>query len=353
MNRESANSLTQPPLLHNGSCPECRKPKVWIRTAAGPAIGFGHLRRSIALARLLEAVAQPIFLSDPRDEWTPRECAGAGWCCREFRSGCLGLDSPAIGIVIVDTREPEGLDELLREAHERKVTVVSIHDLGLNPIESDVVIDGSVMPGRGAKPDAVNYLGTEYLVLHPMYSEVNRRARRLSAEISSVFVNLGGGDARRFFPALLDGLRSWKPAIGIVAVSGFGSWGRDMRDDFGIRWAGTNDPVWELFHEADAAITAGGLSSFEALCCGTPLLALSHDLYQQATVSALAQEGLCLDLGPGDCLEPSRIAALMDGLEQDLAGRERKSAAGKLRVDGRGAVRVSRILEHLLAGVTA
>ena len=111
--------------------------------------------------------------------------------------------------------------------------------------------------------------------------------------------------------------------------------------------------IWELFCEADAAITGGGLASLEALCCGTPLLALAHDRYQQATVSVLAQAGLCLDLGLGDLLEACRVAALMDGFERDLAGRERMSAAGKLRVDGMGALRVRRILEQLLAGECA
>ena len=345
--------MTQPPVLRNGGCPEGGKPKVWIRTAAGPAIGFGHLRRSVILAGLLEKIAQPVFLADDRDQWTPRECIGLGWRCREFHPGCLGLDGPGKGVLLIDTREEYGLEDLLREAREREVTVVSIHDLGLNPIDSDVVIDGSVLPVRGGKPNAPNYLGTGYVVLHPMYSEVHGRPRHLSAEISSVFINLGGGDSRRFYPALLEGLRSWKPAIKIDSVCGFGSWGSDTGDDAGLRRIGPDESVWELFYGADAAITAGGLSALEALSCGTPLLALAHDRYQHAAVSALERAGLCLDLGLGDSLEASRVSALMEGLERDLTGRERKSAAGKLRVDGKGALRVSRILERLLVGEIA
>jgi spore coat polysaccharide biosynthesis predicted glycosyltransferase SpsG len=349
MNRKNAKCLTHVAVYPDGCCPESGKPRIWIRTAAGPSIGFGHLRRSVTLARLLEKKTEPVFLSDPQDEWTQSECAVSGWCCREFRPDCLQSDELP-GIVLVDTREPHGLDNLVGEARDLRMPVASIHDLGLNPIDSDIVIDGSVRPVRGGKPGAMNYLGTEYLVLDPMYAEVHRRPRPLSAEIRSVFINLGGGDARRFFPAVLKGLRSWDPEVTIVAARGFGNWGQDLA---GIRWADRGEKVWDLFFQADAAITAGGLSCCEALCCGTPLLAMSYDSCQHSTVSTLAKEELCVDLGLGDSLQAPRIPPLMETLAGDPVGKEKRSAAGKRRVDGRGAERVRRILEECIARIAA
>jgi UDP-2,4-diacetamido-2,4,6-trideoxy-beta-L-altropyranose hydrolase len=348
MIRKTAKCLTHTPVSDKGVCLRQGKPKLWIRTAAGPAIGFGHLRRTIALAHLLENGAQPVFLADAFDEWTRRACDEEGWSCFDFEPDCLRKTIPDPALVLIDTREPRGLQELLQEAGKLSIPVVSIHDLGLNPLATDVVIDGSVLPVRGGKPDAPNYLGAEYLVLDPMYAEVNRRPRQLAREIRSVFINLGGGDGRRFFPALLDGLRRWKQGLQVTAAGGFGNWKPDAPLSSEIRWARPEEPVWELFFEADVALTAGGLSSNEALCCGTPLLALSYDGYQQVTVSALAREGLCVNLGLGDLLDAGRIPSILERLEENLDQRETMSAAGKRRIDGRGAWRVSRILEGLL-----
>jgi UDP-2,4-diacetamido-2,4,6-trideoxy-beta-L-altropyranose hydrolase len=186
-----------------------------------------------------------------------------------------------------------------------------------------------------------------------MYAEVNRRIRCLSPQIRSMFINLGGGDAGRFFPALLEGLRQWNPELEIVAARGFGKWGENSAGHSGMRWARPEEPVWELFFRSDAAITAGGLSSCEALCCGTPLLAMSYDSYQQTTVTTLAREGLCVDLGPGDSLKPSEIPQWMELLAGNTLLREKRSAEGRRRVDGRGAGRVSRIIQECLAGIAA
>ncbi|MCK7492401.1 MAG: hypothetical protein MZW92_12940 [Comamonadaceae bacterium] len=87
---------------------------------------------------------------------------------------------------------------------------------------------------------------------------------------------------------------------------------------------------------ADLAITAGGLSAFEALCSGTPLMALAYDPLQHQTISALAKARLCIDLQCGDCLEPQNSLHPLSAVEKDQLAREKMSSAGRLMVDGKG-----------------
>jgi len=327
----------------------------WVRTAAGPSIGFGHLRRTLALASMLENVAEPCFLVDSDDFWTRREAGDRGWKCIEFRPdqpwNCSG-SVPAL--ILIDTRQEEGLLAMIREARRRGVGVASIHDLGLNPVPSDVGIDGSVSPDFGDNGPAKAYTGLRYLVLDSSYGVEARFPKLIRQKLQTIVVNLGGGDSSRYFLKVLKGLLLWDRDVEVVGIRGFVSWGQDQLRagdwrPLRFRWAERDEPLPELLRNADLAITAGGLSAFEALCSGTPLMALSYDVHQHRTVSALAKAGLCVDLQCGETLEPQRIPSLVAALEKDQSLRQKMSLVGRRMVDGKGAERVRRILQRLMS----
>ena len=74
--------------------------------------------------------------------------------------------------------------------------------------------------------------------------------------------------------------------------------------------------------QADLAITAGGLAAYEALCAGTPLMALSYDGFQQSAIrSLLTKSGACIDLGPGDNFDPARLPEKLTAMEGNLIER--------------------------------
>ncbi len=329
------------------------KPMLWIRTAAGPTIGFGHLRRSITLARMLSSVLHPVFLHDPDDHWTQDEVAQQGWMLEPLEPGGLWELRSAPSGLLIDTREETGLKSLISEARNRSIPVLSIHDLGLNPLPSDVVIDGSIFPSTRDFPrrDTAFYTGTAYLVLDPAFGMLHQQRKRIRERIQSVVINLGGGDSGGRFETVLEGLKSWGRELEVVGFPGFAYWGqRRLADrDWGpleFRWAKKDEAVERLLFRADIAITAGGLASFEALCVGTPLLALSLDGFQHFTVSMIAKADACIDLG--ESLKPAAIPGLLDSIEAAPGRRERMSFRGKQIVDGRGAERVCRLIRRLV-----
>jgi UDP-N-acetylglucosamine:LPS N-acetylglucosamine transferase len=99
---------------------------------------------------------------------------------------------------------------------------------------------------------------------------------------------------------------------------------------------------------ADLVITAGGISLYEALAARTPACALSYDRYQRATVRAVAEAGACIDLGAGDRLKRHTVAGEVASLDANRSRRRRLSVSGGRLVDGRGAMRVARILRALI-----
>ncbi len=331
------------------------KPHLWIRTVASPSIGFGHLRRSMTIARMLSGVLHPVFLHDPSDQWTQDEVAMQGWTLETLESPNLWSGRRMPSGLLIDTREEAGLGVLISEARRRSVPVLSIHDLGLNPLPSDVVIDGSIFPNTVDFPrrDTAYYTGTAYLVLDPAFSMLHQQRKRIRERIKSVVINLGGGDSRRYFETVLEGLRSWGRELEVTGLPGFTHWGQEAlaeRDwsPLEFRWAEREQAVERLLFRADLAITAGGLASFEALCVGTPLLALAYDGFQHFTVSMLAKADACVDLGEGIYLKPSSIPPILDSLEGVAGRRERLSCRGRQIVDGRGAERVCRLIRQLV-----
>jgi hypothetical protein len=113
--------------------------------------------------------------------------------------------------LIIDTRETRGLIQLLAECRRRGIPVISIHDLGLNPLPSDLVVDGSVLPVAydAPSPQSEFRYGTSYMVLDPSFAVFHDRKKRLKTQISSVVINLGGGDSKEYYPRVLRGLCSW------------------------------------------------------------------------------------------------------------------------------------------------
>lgn len=330
-------------------------PSLWIRTAAGPRMGFGHLRRSLVIAEALRDWCRALFLLDPDDIWSRQHLEE-----QNFGFYSVGIETawdnfPDPAAILIDTRLPGGLNSLIIRARARRVPVLSIHDLGLNMLASDKVIDGSVVPlnPQNVFPGTKIFSGADYMVLDPIYRILHLQNKAIRERIQSVVINLGGGNSGKYYWKVLKGLKLWNREIDVIGVPGFVSWGQEVfaQNDWSplrFRWEKRN--FERLLFEADLAITAGGIAAYEALCCGTPLLALSYDRFQRATIRRLKRSGACVDLGLGEGLVPDALADILSEVDADPAMRERLSANGKKIVDGQGVERVAQILRESIYG---
>lgn len=329
------------------------RPKLWVRTAASPSIGFGHLKRSLVLARLLESSVEPIFLLDSGDIGSQSQVIAQGWRFEPFKLSWLWSRPPPPDGILIDTRETEGAAQLSEEAREQGIPVISIHDLGLNPLPSDIIIDGSILPLSDVFPrrDSGFYTGPSYLVLDPSYGLMHQRHKRIADRIGSVLVNLGGGDSGGCFVKVLEGLRLWDCELEVVGIPGFASWGQNTLSEIDwrplhFRWADRCDSVAKLLFRVDLAVTAGGVSAFEALCTGTPLMAVAVEEFQKITIAALASANACICLGCMKTFKSAQMPGILSSIAGDRKRREWLSCSGRQIVDGRGADRVSCVIRQ-------
>ncbi len=324
---------------------------VWIHTAAAPSLGFGHLRRCLVLARLLRADGIGVlFLLAADDAWSGPLVEEGGY--GRVRIG-PDIRWPAAGnpaVLLIDVRGSRHAAALCLEAKRRAVPVLSIHDLGLDPLPSDVVIDGSVAPRTSGFPGSPTaHLGPLYTVLDCEFGSLHARRKEIRHSIRKVVVALGGGDAGRYFPRILEGLRLWGRPVEATGFPGFARWGQGQLglldwSPVRFRWAAAAEPVAEILFDADLAFTAGGLSVYESLCAGTPALGLAYDEHQHLTLSRLADLGACIDLGMGAELPVEGLPGFLERLEGDHGLRARLSERGRELVDGAGAHRVEQLV---------
>ena len=304
------------------------------------------------LAQELRACCKPLFLIDLQDCWSRERLSEMGFDYWSGDPDCTWSLLSAPAAVLIDTRIPNGLEKLIDGARVRNIPVVSIHDLGLNPVDSNIQIDGSILPAlKNSKGDEVHYSGTSYMVLDPAYHTLHHQKKLIRRKIKSVFINLGGGDSRKYFLGLLQGLKLWAHEVEVVGAPGFARWGQKELERMDwqpaiFRWE--PGAINKFLFQADLAITAGGLSAYEALCAGTPLMALSYDSFQQRTITAFSEAGACVCLGPGDNLDPARLSDKLSVVEFDVMERQRLSWRGRKIVDGLGAARVSQIIRNLI-----
>jgi spore coat polysaccharide biosynthesis predicted glycosyltransferase SpsG len=326
-------------------------PDLWIRTAASPKLGFGHLRRSLVLAEELKDCCTPLFLLDYDDSWSKGqlEKASFGYFNGGVDKAWEVLPDPVA--ILIDTRLAGGLDRLLAVAKTRRIPVISIHDLGLNMLPSDIIVDGSIASADGyaTHVDAEYYTGTDYMILSPAYRGLYLQNRPIRKKIRSIFVNLGGGYSGKYFLKVLEGLQLWAREVDVIGVPGFTAWGQELMaqknwSPLHFRWE-NRDIEQNLFH-SDLAITSGGIAAYEALCAGTPLLALSYDHLQQITIRRLSSLEACIDLGLGDELDPAKLAEVLSPIETDVHKRRRLSCHGRQIVDGKGFERVAQIIRQ-------
>ena len=345
----SAKTLT----VSSGILSAMNKFCLWIRTASGPQIGYGHLRRAMVLARFLNDCCLPLFLIDPSDRWSREQLADQGMAFVYEPISSVWSHLPEPKAILIDTRETEGLDEFIHEAKKRRLTVVSIHDLGLNPLPSDIVIDGSITPNLSnfPEPHATFHTGTDYMVLDPVYRLLHQQDKQIGERVRTVFINLGGGNSGLFYKKVLNGLKLWNREIEVLAVKGFSHWeqgdlSRNNRYPLHVRWI--SDHVGTHCFKADLAITTGGIAAYEALCVGTPLMAMSYDRYQQSTVRVLSEKEACVDLGAGENLNVAGFPGILTRFEADLMKRRSFSIKGRQIVDGDGLERVAHILREAI-----
>lgn len=322
------------------------KPLILFLPDYGPAVGGGHVMRSLTLARALRSLGA-------RCAFAVNDATAA--LLAAFNDGAVEVwpegawqEHPAVAVV--DNYALTAADE--RALAATGVKVAAMDDIG-RAHDCDLVIDPGLGRTAADYPGRAEVLaGPKYALLRPEFTETRPDRRGGRVLVSLGLTDVGGITA--YALARLATTEGWTEAD---VVLGAGAESLEY-----VREAATHDPrirlhvetkeMARLTAEADLAIGAGGGSVWERACLGLPTLLLILAENQRPMAKRLAEAGAVLAVDVADADFEAQFDRALASLLSDAALRASLSTASRTLCDGQGAIRVARAI-LALAGESA
>jgi UDP-2,4-diacetamido-2,4,6-trideoxy-beta-L-altropyranose hydrolase len=351
--------------------------RIAFRVDASLEIGTGHVMRCLALAAAARArgatirfvcrelpghLAARIHAQGFELALLPAP-AGAGahgtphahWLGVPFAADARETAAALAGAkpdwLVVDHYALDAAWERALRAHAGAIAVID--DLADRPHDCDLLVDAAGAPGAprydGLLPDGARRLaGPRYAPLRAEFAVLHAARPPRDGTLERIFVSFGGADAPGATCRAVEALAALAPRPRAVdAIAGLASPHAARLQRLCAAHAGFTahthvDDVAALMARADLAIGGGGTMAWERACLGLPSLIRPIAGNQRPYADFLAAAGAARVLGEDD-LAPARLQALFDQLRRGDA-LARMGAAAAALVDGRGAMRLARIL---------
>ena len=337
-------------------------PAILFVVDAGPAVGGGHVLRSLTLATALE---------------------GQGANCRFIAppavAAILTAFAPSMGQVtaassqagdLADAIAPERFDAVvfdhygLAESDHRAMgqdkPALVIDDLADRPLGADLVLDSG--PARRdvdynglISDDTRLLLGPQYAPVRPEFAALRDQALAWRGEpVGRVLVSLGLTDLDGITGRVVERLRPKVSDVGIDIVLGadapsLASLTKIARRDTRILLHVDTPHMARLTAEADVAIGAAGSSAWERCTLGLPTLMLVVAENQRAAANSLAEREAALVVDADATDFDALFDRALTRLTTDAGLRRQLAAASAAICDGQGAPRVAEAFLKMIA----
>ena len=359
--------------------------KLYIRADASRQIGSGHVMRCLVLADRLRTLRQAeiVFLcrelpgnligyirarghraealpvadgedfprlsaSERSDAEMAAEAQRTIECLPDSRAGLADW-------LIVDHYALDGRYEQRVRPFVKRLMVID--DLADRPHACDVLLDPNFDSERGFRyrglvgRDARLLIGSQYALLRPAFAAGRPRARR-DGNLRRLLVSFGGVDATGEIDKALEALAPLLE-IGLAATVLAGKANPRARrisercaELPHVRFYDHVEDVAAHMLEADAAIGAGGTSTWERCCLGLPTLVITTAANQEPLTEQAARHGAVRWLGRAAEVDPGLIREAVMAMIRDPAGLARMSARAMELTDGQGADRIVKELDR-------
>jgi spore coat polysaccharide biosynthesis protein SpsF len=346
--------VQQKPLVSSGGF-------VHIRCDGGGKFGYGHVKRTVALARALRdghGFGVQFTVNGTEDALRPIRAAGFEATLIDPNTETKALPKllreKEMDALILDCHEGLSRVELRRlKRHLRLIAVID--DSSRRRLAADVayyppVPQAEALDWTGAQTKV--RIGWEWALLG---LAAGTARPRLPSPRPTLLVTMGGSDPAGLTLRCAKALSSLDPLFRARFVIGPGMEDRErtaraivaMRPTFETI-EGADDLATE-YASADAALAAFGVTAFELAAYGVPALYLGLTGDHAQSASAFEHAGMGVSLGVADDVSDSAITTAVRQLLYDAGRRRDMRAAGLMTMDGLGAERIAKDLVGLLA----
>lgn len=287
-------------------------------------MGLGHVARSTALAQAMAIRGAEVETLLHGDQ-PALELDGSRWMPRDDRPSGAHAD-----LLVIDGYEIPAADcETL--AASRTLWMHPPSEGGLDRLESEWFLDPS------APDDAGPLCGLACACLRRAYW--SRAPREPSERVERILVTIGGSDAGGRVGDLAARVKQLVPEATVALIRGPFS---DSDLPPGVEPVDAPPTLHELLAANDLVVTAAGQTMLEALCVGTPAVALIRAPNQRRQAESVAAAGAAL------ISSEDELGDAIRHLSDDAGARRELTERGQEVIDGLGAHRVAdRLLPRL------
>lgn len=339
-----------------------------IRADAGPNLGAGHLLRCLALAQqwrtaggkvvFLSRCAIPALRQRIRTEGYDVEDVPQAHPYPSDLARTLDIAKAAAWVVLDGYHFDSNYQAALQKGGAQ--TLILDDNSHLSEYHADILLNmniGAVGMQYPCAPDTVLLTGLRYALLRQEFLQHMPQSRDFISGTGRVLVSLGGGAPIQATRLVLEALLALgRDGLDVVATCGMaGNLAEELRplldaspSNFRLLEATSDMP--QLMAWADLAVVSAGSTCWEAAYSGLPLVLGVLAENQENNARLLARSGLAINLGAwGDC-SAHDVLQTVTKLLNDAPARQAMAAAARLQVDGRGALRVVRLMRALGSG---
>lgn len=337
-------------------------PSIVFVVDAGPAVGGGHVMRSLTLAGALEAAGAACrFVSPPAaaailTAFAPEtaQIAAASTLPGDL---ARAVKAERFDAIVFD-HYGLSADDHLAIAQGRPA--LAIDDLADRPLAADLVLDSG--PARRAEdydgliPEGARLLlGPQYAPVRPEFAALRETALTWRGEpVGRVLVSLGLTDLDGITGRVVERLRPKVSDVGIDVVLGaeapsLASLSKIARRDTRIALHVDTPHMARLTAEADIGIGAAGSSTWERCTVGLPSLMLVLAENQRAAARTLAERDAALVVDADAPDFDDRFDRALRRMTTDAGLRRQLATASAEICDGLGGPRVAEAFLKLVA----
>lgn len=331
---------------------------ILMRCDGGREIGFGHVRRSLSVARALrDREGFGVRFAMQADDTAVELVRGEGFAVEVMPQGTSEIEwllelaqTIAPVAAVLDTRTDLSPTSVMR-LRGAGMIVATIDDGSQRRLSADVSFYPPVpqvfaMNWAGAEAEPI--VGWEWIVLGhdvmPPFQLRNGRAR--------VIVSMGGSDPQGMTLPAVRALTSLKGEFDVTVVVGpaadHGAEVEIARVAPGFTVVRSPNDLPRLMSEADIGLISFGVTAYELAALGVPSIYLCLTEDHAESASAFERSGMGISLGLASKISEATIAEAVEELLSDRTKRRAMGAAGRMNIDGRGAARIAERIHRLI-----
>ncbi len=264
--------------------------KIAFLTEGSSEMGMGHVYRSLTFAKeLMTNLGAKIYFLTKSSENVIKKIEDENFKTIKLKNDEEIIDyikKLGLNAVIIDNLDYN--ENILKKIKNTVKIVIVDNVTSKNNVYADIVINlvGSNFVNKNFFDKNINtqfFCGPKYLMLRDEFDTL-RKKKDLKPEIEDILLIFGGSDPSNHTSRVLEKLSS-NIRVNIVLGPEF----KDFEDlnqtlekhgNKNVTIHNQPDNVAELMYNADLAITSPGLSMFEAVYLGTPVLVISQNSLQ-------------------------------------------------------------------------